>query len=102
MLLGATPTTLLQPCCAHSFYFSYFHPKNRIVNIPNCYLISVLTGILSVLRFTLTHSVVHFLPLSPISKPTQVPSISLAFCLEAMHPSDPTAKKAFAQAFFAI
>lgn len=32
------------------------------------------------------------IPHSPFNKPTQVPSISLALCLELIHPSDPIAK----------
>lgn len=46
MLLGATPTTLLQPCCAllHThFILVIFTQKNTILDIRNCYLFNLLS-----------------------------------------------------------
>lgn len=51
---------------------------------------------------TLWTSVGHILPFAPISKPTQVPSISLALCQEPMHPSDPIAKRPLPRPFYQL
>lgn len=86
---------------APSFYFSWFHPKKQDCEESKL-LLDEFLGILSVLTATLTHwtTVVHFRPLSPTSEPTQAPSISLALCLEPMHPSDPPAKRPLPRPFF--